>query len=195
MTRTSRIVSGVIFALGSITSLASTAVAESRPNADPQLCAEYLRDLNTYRRMAELLGCQMPEDASASVEVISGPAEDVQHPPVIADAGPPATSFPPVVDDAPVTSQADAGFPPVIEANEGARKKEFPPVETGSNSNRGGSKENSGSRRASSSSSGNFPPVVASADTEPDALDDPSDPVRAAIEGARFSHREGRGNQ
>lgn len=183
MTRTSRIVSGVIFALGSITSLASTAVAESRPNADPQLCAEYLRDLKTYRRMAEQLGCQMPENAPASVQAISGPTENVQFPPVIADEAPAATSFPPVVEG-PATSQADAGFPPVVEADEGAQKTDFPPVETGSSSNRGGStKGSSGSRHASGSSSGNFPPVVASADPEPEtSFDETVDPVRAAID-------------
>lgn len=181
MTPTARIASVSLFALISITSVVSIAAAETRPTPDPQLCAEYLRDLSTYRRMAELLGCQIPDEASASTgasaQTASTEVQDTQFPPVVVDDAPSATAFPPVVTDQASTQQADSGFPPVIGASNEQQKTDFPPVVSSEGSRSGKTS------RHTSSNSASFPPVVASADPEPESsFDEPADQVRAAIE-------------
>ena len=124
--------------------LAPALAAEPKP--DPELCAEYLRDLKAYRRMAELIGCQMPADEgevatsqadefppvatpAANAQSIP-PVEHNEFPPVVSGDQPDAAAekFPPVVDDA--TSAASAGAAPPVVEDEGAQAPtpNFPPV-------------------------------------------------------------------
>lgn len=174
MTFTARIASASLFALASILSIGSAAATEAKPNPDPQLCAEYLRDLAAYRRMAEQLGCEIPQ--SADQVAATG---DTQFPPVIADD--PASSkeeFPPIVDE-PVTSEVQPSFPPVVEASAAPAPADFPPVVSESSASSGSSRGSRGSRGGSSG----FPPVETSSTEIPDeSFEDPADPVRAAIE-------------
>jgi hypothetical protein len=170
MTFTARIASASLFALVSTFSIGSADATESKPNPDPQLCAEYLRDLATYRRMAVLLGCEIPQ---SSDQVAA--ADDTQFPPIVTDEPAPSNvEFPPVVNE-PAASETQ---PPVEEASAEPVPEDFPPVAAESSSSSGRA-----SRGGSGGSSESFPPVLtSSADIPDESFEDPADPVRAAIE-------------
>ena len=174
-----------LFALACIFSINAATAAESKPGPDPQLCAEYLRDLKAYRRMAVLLGCQMPE---GSDQVATLGADETQFPPIVADE--PASTeapavaeqaFPPVVDE-PASTETQTSFPPVEEASTEPAAADLPPVVSESSGSSG--RVSSGRKsRGSSSEASDLPPVVASSTEDPDeTVEDPADPVRAAIE-------------
>jgi hypothetical protein len=175
MTFTARIASASFFALASIHSIGSATATEAKPDPDPQLCAEYLRDLATYRRMAVLLGCQIPESGD---QVAATEPGDTQFPPVVADEPAPSNvEFPPVVNE-PAASETETNVPPVEEASAEPASEDFPPVAAESSSGSG-----SASRSDSGGGSSSFPPVLtSSADIPDEGFEDPADPVRAAIE-------------
>lgn len=167
MSTTTRIGTASLFALIAATSIIGPAAAtEAKPDPDPQLCAEYLRDLATYRRMAVLLGCEIPQ---SSDQVAA--ADDTQFPPIVTDDPAPSNvEFPPVVDE-PAASETQ---PPVEEASAEPVPEDFPPVAAESSSSSG---------RASRGGSESFPPVLtSSADLPDESFEDPADPVRAAVE-------------
>lgn len=168
MAFTARIASASLIALVSTFSIGSAAATETKPNPDPQLCAEYLRDLATYRRMAVLLGCEIPQ---SSDQVAS--ADETQLPPIIADE--PASlkeEFPPVVDET-AASETQTSFPPVEQANAEPTSADVPPVVS----------DSSESSDRGSGGSSSLPPVVTSSTELPDeSFEDPADPIRSAVE-------------
>jgi hypothetical protein len=116
MTPTAHLASATLFTVVSILGIGSATAGDAKPAPDPKLCAEYLRDLKTYHRMAEQLGCQMPQVR----------AEDARTDP---------NGFPPVVTEQPTTDSSR--FPPVEgqdipEQSSGAAQPSFPPVEESS---------------------------------------------------------------
>lgn len=177
-----RIGSASLFAIIAALSITPAAATDGVQNPDPKLCAEYLRDLNAYRRMAVLLGCNLPDDAAAATaqapasettQVATAEPDVTKFPPVIADEpAAPADEFPPVVSEK-TTAESDPNFPPVEEASTDPAPAQLPPVVSESSEGSGG-----GSRSA--------PPVVVSSAAMPDeSIEDPTDPlseVRAAIE-------------
>ena len=154
---------------------------------DPQLCAEYLRDLAAYRRMAVLLGCELPQSNDATLG-----SDEAQFPPVVTDEGASSQAqFPPVVasqnssvDTGSAAGDGRTGFPPVEEASAAAEvadpsSADWPPVVSEhSHASSRGARGQSG--RTSRKGSSAFPPVVSEdADGRVDA---PVDTARAAIE-------------
>lgn len=124
-----------LFALIAAASIVGPAAAAPAKNPDPKLCAEYLKDLKVYRRMAELLGCQIPDGSSAAVTAKSAPTklaaaepDEVSFPPVESEEpAAPAAEFPPVVD-APESAESAPSFPPVEQASTDPEPAEMPPV-------------------------------------------------------------------
>ena len=137
--------------------------AEPNPIPDPKLCAEYLRDLKAYGRMAELLGCPMPaKEGEAATSQPDG------FPPVVTDQ--PTTdspAFPPVVGGdatSEKSSGAEQGFP-TVEQSSAPPSGDPPPVE--SDASRGfksSSTSNSGSTSGSRKKRKGSPPVASSSE-------------------------------
>jgi hypothetical protein len=180
MSTATRIGTAPLFALIAAISIISPARAAPAKNPDPELCAEYLKDLKTYRRMAELLGCEMPDGESAagtdaaSTKVAVAQLDEVSFPPVEGEEPTaPATEFPPVAD-APESAESTPNFPPVEQASTEPEPAELPPVVD---------EPSHGSSGSSHGSSSSFPET---AEIEPDvSFEEPSGPlaeVRAAIE-------------
>jgi hypothetical protein len=104
-----RISTAAVAAFLSIVTLGGAQAGQTQQNPDPQLCAEYLQDLATYRRMAVLAGCAIPDAAQAPAAAArTAVVEDdaTSFPPVITgEAEPEETNFPPVItgssDDTP----------------------------------------------------------------------------------------------
>jgi hypothetical protein len=172
-----RIGSASLFAIIAALSTSPASAIEAAQNPDPELCAEYLKDLNAYRRMAVLLGCKLPDgdaaaaSAQAPTQVATAESEAPSFPPVITDEpAAPAQEFPPVAEE---TTAAETNFPPVEQASTDPAPTQSPPVV-------------SESSEGSGSSGGSNPPVVLSSSGMPDeSFEDPTDPaseVRAAIE-------------
>ncbi|MEI9899083.1 MAG: hypothetical protein WDN31_02020 [Hyphomicrobium sp.] len=166
MNPAARIGSASLFALVSILSIGSAAATEATPPPDPQLCAEYLRDLKAYRRMAVLLGCKIP----GSDEVAALGSSETQFPPVVGEAAAPSPDeFPPAAD-APATSETEQGFPPVVDASTEPAADDFPPVasESTSTADQGSGTGSGGGSGSPDTESSSFPPVETSAASIPD---------------------------
>jgi hypothetical protein len=149
MARTAHVASAALFTVIAILAIGSAAAGEAKPTPDPQLCAEYLRDLKTYHRMAEQLGCQMPPALAENAGTDTN-----RFPPVVTEQ--PTTdspTFPPVVDEDSKTgksSGAEQNFPPVVEQDSAPPPANLPPVQSGTSS---GSKSKSTSNSGSTSGS------------------------------------------
>jgi hypothetical protein len=180
MSTTTGFATASLFALIAAASLVGPAAAAPATNPDPELCAEYLKDLKTYRRMAVLLGCEIPDGENASVtdvapaKVAAAQTDEFGFPPVESEEPTaPATEFPPIVD-APESAESTPSLPPVEQASTDPEAAELPPVIDEP------SHTSSGSSQGSSSS---FPET---AEIEPDvSFEEPSGPlaeVRTAIE-------------
>lgn len=180
MSTTTLIGTASLFALIAATSIIGPAAAAPAKNPDPELCADYLKDLKTYRRMAVLLGCEMPDGESAAVtdvaptKVAVAQPDEISFPPVEGEEPTaPAAEFPPV-EDAPSSAESTPSFPPVEQASTDPEPAEMPPVVDEPSHGSGGS---------SQGSSSSFPET---AEIEPDvSFEEPSGPlaeVRAAIE-------------
>lgn len=179
--------SASLFALIAILSIGPAAAAEGGATASQEQCVEYLKDLNTYRQLAMMQGCKIPEDETATAEVSTQPPSGLvdEAPQQVASVESESTNFPPVVEDAPVAEEQ--AFPPVVEEastpsapvstemppveEASAEPAQFPPVV----------KETDG---APSSSGGSPPPVVSGSDGLGDVgMEEPADPtLREAIE-------------
>ena len=179
MSTTTRIGTASLFALIAAASIVSPGAAAPATNPDPTLCAEYLKDLKTYRRMAELLGCDIPGgDAAAATtaapaKLAAAPPDEVSFPPVEAEPTAPATDFPPV-EDVPESAESTPSLPPVEQASTDPEPAEMPPV------------VDEPSHSSSGSSGGSSPSFPETAEFEPEAgFEEPSGPqaeVRTAIE-------------
>lgn len=180
MSTTTRIGTASLFAFIAAASIASPAAAAPTTNPDPTLCAEYLKDLKTYRRMAVLLGCPIPGDDTAAVttaapaKLAAAQTDEVSFPPVeTEEPAAPATEFPPVID-APESAESTPSLPPVEQASTDPEPAEMPPVVD---------EPSHGSSGSSGGSSSSFPET---AEFEPDSgFEESTDPlaeVRAAIE-------------
>ena len=180
MSTTTRIGTASLFALIAAASIVSPAAAAPAKSPDPELCAEYLKDLKTYRRMAVQLGCELPDGESAAVTdaaptmVAVAQPDEVSFPPIESEEPPAsATEFPPV-EDAPESAESTPSFPPAEQANTDPEPAEMPPVVDEPSHGSGGS---------SQGSSSSFPET---AEFEPDPgveeTSGPASEVRAAIE-------------
>lgn len=181
--------SASLFALITILSIGPAAAAEGGATASQEQCAEYLKDLATYRLLATMAGCKLPEDKAAAAEVSTQPPlglvdELSQAPQQVASVESESTNFPPVVEDAPVAEEQE--FPPVVEeasTPSAPASTEMPPVEEASAEPAQFPpvvKETDG---APSSSGGGLPPVVSGSGGMGDVgMEDPADPtLREAI--------------
>lgn len=175
MSAATRIGTASLLALVAAVCAIHPAAAAPAQKPDPELCADYLKDLKSYRRMAEQLGCQIPgATRSTPAKLAAAQTDEVSFPPVEGDEpAVQATQFPPTADT-PKSSESTVSFPPVEQASADPEPAEMPPVaEEPSHGSSGGS-------RATSST---FP---STAEAEPDTgIEDPSDPVseiRTAIE-------------